>query len=715
MHQQKGHRINNNYFIKSFIILSFALLFFNFNTLQGQIITVNANSAVSIVSGGVLGAGEMSNASGTIQNDGAMATSGDFINGGTSQGNGTYNVGGNFTNNNIFTPGSSTVNMNGSATQTIGGSSAATFNILTISNTAATVTAGFNITTDILNNVIGGTLDMAGFTLTGNTINNSNSTIRFNGATNGLAISSGTIEYYGSGQTVANGTYDNLTINQSSGNATLNGTTTASGNLNISNGSLTVTPTVALTVGGTTTLGNAQCLIIQSNASNEGSFIDNGISGSGTADIQRYVKNSYSGSTIRWEYISSPIATASSSIFTSSLHNLWYADETQNAWDSITNTSSQNMTVMNGYSRKYVSTDPQTGTDAGNTTHDFIGTPNSGSYSINATRTESAPYTWHGWNLVGNPYPSAMDWDASSGWTKSNLENGVYFRTDGTYYSYVNGVGTGTASNIIPPMQSFWVRVDTQQTSGALACDNSVRVHSSQNIYRVRSSVYTNTLHVTATNNANGMADDTYIIFSPDATDGFDNQYDAYKMFAVDPGYPQVYTSIPGAGDISINTLSALVSSRTVPLGFNAEISGQFTFNFGLVSSFTNNGNNVYLKDLQTGAYQDLSSDSVYQFTSNVTSGLSRFLLYFNKSTSISDYTDNQVQIYSIGNEINIKSSSVLNGEVSVYDILGQVVASKHLSGLTSAVISFDAKSAVYIVKYTSGKQTISNRIFITR
>jgi hypothetical protein len=556
---------------------------------------------------------------------------------------------------------------------------------------------------------------MAGYTLTGSTINNSNSTIRFNGAANGLAISSGTIEYYGSGQSVANGTYDNLTINQSSGNATLNGTTTVSGNLNISNGSLTVTPAIALTVEGTTTLGSAKCLVIQSNASSEGSFIDNGIAGSGTADVQRYVQNSYSGSANRWEYVSSPIASASSTIFTSSLHNLWYADETQNAWDSITNASPQNMTVLKGYCRNYVSTDPQTGTDAGNTTHDFIGTPNSGSYSISATRTESAPYSWHGWNLVGNPYPSAMDWDASSGWTKTNIENGIYFRTDGTYYSYVNGVGTGTATQYIPPMQSFWIRVDTQQTSGTLSCDNSVRVHSSQNIYRVRSSIYTNTLHVTATNNTNGLTDDTYIMFSPDATDGFDNQYDAYKMFAVDPTYPQVYTDIPGAGDISINTLSALTGSRTVPLGFNAQITGQYTFNFGLVSSFTNNGNSVYLKDLNTGAYQDLSSDSVYQFSSNVTTGLSRFLLYFNKTSGIDDYSNNQVQIFSNGNEVNIKSSSVLNGDVFVYDVLGQVVASRHVSGSTSAVFSLDAKSAVYIVKYTSANQTISRRILINQ
>ena len=52
-------------------------------------------------------------------------------------------------------------------------------------------------------------------------------------------------------------------------------------------------------------------------------------------------------------------------------------------------------------------------------------------------------------NLVGNPYPSAIDWDASSGWTKTNIDNAIYFfkasGTDqygGTYSSYVNGVSS---------------------------------------------------------------------------------------------------------------------------------------------------------------------------------------------------------------------------------------------------------------------------------
>jgi hypothetical protein len=570
---------------------------------------------------------------------------------------------------------------------------------LTLSGSNTKTAAGNLTVGGTLNNSV--TLDMAANTLnvTGSIINTSG-IIKFSGVTNGLAIASGTIEYYGTGQIVTTGTYNNLTI---SGSGSLTGTGS------VVNSDLTINPSASFEINANADLtvigasSNTGTFNIRATASGMGSFIDNGIS-SVNANVERWV--STNGSTGRWEYVSSPISSASSSLFTSALHALYYADETINAWVSIPNASPQTLGVMRGYTRKYVLAEGD-----GNVAKTFTGLLNTGAISIPLTRTETAPGGQHGWNLVGNPYPSTMDWNASSGWTKSNIDNAIYFRTNGNYGSYINGVGTNGGTQYIPPMQAFWVRVSVGQTTGSLACNNSVRIHNSHNIYK---NTLDNTLLITVANDTNVLTDQTYVRFDPGATDTFDSQYDAYKMFAADVNYPQVYTN-NGTDDISINTLSELTGVRDVPLGFKSSVSGQFTITADMVSSFTNNGNTVYLEDMQTSTIQDLSIDSIYAFTSGVTTGLSRFILHFNhiNTTSITEHTNSPIQIYGYNNEVHIKSLNILEGDVAIYDILGQLVATKHLSGINSEVIRLEPKTAVYIVRFTNFGQTITKKIFI--
>ncbi|HPS16684.1 MAG TPA: DNRLRE domain-containing protein [Bacteroidales bacterium] len=464
-----------------------------------------------------------------------------------------------------------------------------------------------------------------------------------------------------------------------------------------------------LTINSGKTLNAGGNFTIKSNSSSEGSFIDNGtLSVSGTISVERYVS---SNSSSHWEYISSPIPSASSDLFTSSsptIRNLYYSNESTNSWSNYSTTSTGNLEVMRGYARKYVN--GETGSDDVIT---FTGTSlNTGSLSISNLTGTTISSVFNGWNLVGNPYPSAIDWDASSGWSKSDFYNSYYVRTNGTYSSYAYDLGTHDATRYIPPMQAFWVRALSEGTF-TLTCNNDVRVHSNQNIYKPAST--DNTLHLSITNNTNGFDDDTYIRFKPEATENFDSQYDAYKMFADDINYPQIYTHADN-DDYSINNLSNINGERNIPIGFKISVSGQFTITADLVSSFTDNGNTVFLEDTQENILQDLSVNNSYTFNSDATSGLSRFIIHFNPSiTNITENTDEKVCIYSYQNEIHVKATEMLDGEISIYNMLGQIVSIKKLSGNNSAVISLDKECAVYTVKYTSDKKSITRRIIINR
>ncbi len=128
-----------------------------------------------------------------------------------------------------------TVSYVAGVTQTV--SSTPSYQNLTLSGAGQKNANGIiNVAQNLTNSSV---FDMAGFSLnvTGTTSNTG--TIRFSGS-NGLAINSGTIEYYGASQTVASGTYNNLKINQSSGEAVLANTTTVNGVLTLTAGNLNI-------------------------------------------------------------------------------------------------------------------------------------------------------------------------------------------------------------------------------------------------------------------------------------------------------------------------------------------------------------------------------------------------------------------------------------------------------------------------------------------
>lgn len=106
--------------------------------LRAQVIS-NNGAVVTISSGLVVSAGSLENSSGTVTDNGTLTLSGSATNAGTLDGNGAWNVGGNWANNGTFTPGTSTVKMNGGAAQTIGGSVACVFYNLDIANTSGGV------------------------------------------------------------------------------------------------------------------------------------------------------------------------------------------------------------------------------------------------------------------------------------------------------------------------------------------------------------------------------------------------------------------------------------------------------------------------------------------------------------------------------------------------------------------------------------------------
>lgn len=445
---------------------------------------------------------------------------------------------------------------------------------------------------------------------------------------------------------------------------------------------------------------NNGVLLVESNSYQTGSFIDNGnISGTGTMKIERYIpKNG-------WHYVSVPVSNCSSNVFWGAA--VYAYDEPSGNWDAIK--ANETLNPNKGYDIFY---------QENNSYITFSGTFNTGE-TTNSNLTSQND----GWNFIGNPYPSYIDWSASSGLEKTNIENAIYIwdAAKNTFISFIDGVGSHTdVTSKIAPTQGFWVKTKSGKT-GSLAMNNGIRVTSSSDIFRSE----TNFDVLNLTIETNGKMDQTSIAFKNYAIDEFSDEEDAHKMFSSQPDIPQIYTTTTDNYDLSINSITTFEGEKTIPLNVKANVSGQSSL---YISDFSKYGQNmeIYIEDLKDGNIHNLKTGA-YKFNIEVNDNESRFLIHFFKPISVTTPntitdTDNQIdenpeiKIFANSNSVYIDTKSVQGStKVNIYNIYGQMVYSNNNMPKGSNKINLNVASGYYIVRLESPIGTINQKVMIKR
>lgn len=452
----------------------------------------------------------------------------------------------------------------------------------------------------------------------------------------------------------------------------------------------------------------------------------------GSVNMQRFIDPAFG-----YKYLSSPfnasvVGNLSDYIdLTASFPAFYKYDENRtdsqnrdaSGWDAYT-TATAPLNVMEGYAANF-----------GNVSAPLIiqlgGTVNNGAYQKNLVN-HNRKFT-KGFHLVGNPYPSPIDWNAPGGWTKNNIDDALYFfmtdNTDqysGTYSSYVNGVSSadGGSSNIIPSMQGFFVHVSEPATgiypsTGTLGMTNEVRVNDFNQQFIKASENNKELIRISAGYIGEKNRDATVIYFQNTASASFEKDIDALKLLNTNKKVPNLYSISPEGKKLSINALPT-VNGKTadrIPLGLISENEGRMSISLQKVENLPESFN-IYLIDEEKQVYVNLREQD-YEFSAGKMEYSSRFYLSFSPVTfpGNEELFNAPFSLMNATQDISIRMNleDQERGLLRISTINGQLIELLEVMGKENISIQGIKSNGVYLVTYISGDKQFSRKVLVKK
>lgn len=368
----------------------------------------------------------------------------------------------------------------------------------------------------------------------------------------------------------------------------------------------------------------------------------------------------------------------------------------------------------------------------------FTGADYSGTNGISITKNDD------NWNLIGNPYPSAISavdfltlntniegsvrvW--THGTLPSNAATSPFYNTYAYNYSisdYIvyNATGPSTQNGFdgyIGAGQSFFVLMnDGPAATETVTFQNALRNKGHRNDQFFRNANLQNT-----TNNierhriwidlvsATGTVNRALVGYVEGATQGKDRLYDAYS----DRKGTQDFYSVVNNEPLVIQGRALPFSADDlVPMGVKLPTNGTYTIALATVDGlFSNNAQTIYLEDKVLNVIHNLSS-SPYQFTASQGVINNRFVLrYTDAALNNHDFesAENSITVSTLNNDIKVNSSLENIKELTVYNILGQVLANKKNVNANQAVVNSIVRSnqALVVKVVSENGQTVTKKI----
>ncbi|HQV36964.1 MAG TPA: T9SS sorting signal type C domain-containing protein, partial [Flavobacterium sp.] len=453
------------------------------------------------------------------------------------------------------------------------------------------------------------------------------------------------------------------------------------------------------------------------------SLIQNSTSNTANSGSVRYVRNSSPIIQYDYTYWSSPVDNQIIKNFSPNTNNArFYTFNSAPgvyAWAVVPSVTTHVMAAAKGYiirAPNNIST-----TVAAAWPGQFYGRPRNGSYSANVFDNGLVAGVEQNRNLLGNPYPSAIDadqlWSENSGvltgnfyfWTHNTPSNGqVYLAND--YASYNASGGTGTAAvalgvnnnaptGFIASGQGFFAEAST---NGTVTFNNTIRVAGNNGLFfrNANQSIEKHRVWLNVINNQ-GAFKQTLVGYIEGATNDRDSRFDGEF---VEAGNTVALYSLLNQDKLTIQGRALpFADTDEVPLGFKTTVAGTFEIQLADFDGLFAQGQAIYLEDKVLNVIHDLR-ESNYSFTTAVGTFEERFELQFQNGTlGVPTFNEEGVVVYKNNQTIFINSGVTMMKEVKIFDIRGRLVAEKNNINATDVNFShLNTAQQVLLVQITT-------------
>jgi hypothetical protein len=331
------------------------------------------------------------------------------------------------------------------------------------------------------------------------------------------------------------------------------------------------------------------------------------------------------------------------------------------------------------------------------------------------------------WNLIGNPYPSYLNFESFFTANKDQFNSETAYQA---IYGYNGGASNEwtvwnlatmadpAITGFIAPGQAFFVKAKT--TGGTVTFTPAMQTTGNADDFIVGKQTNLSVALCKLRLSSGTKSASTAIYFIEGTTRGLDLGYDA-ATYAESSTDFSIFSNLVADNTGSAMAIQSLdyadFNDVVVPLGIHAKL-GALTIGLDALSTTLPADIQVYLEDRETSTFTLLTTND-YTFTpASDLKGAGRFFLrYSAKSlateTSILDY----VQIYSTDSsrEIIIKGALNMNATADLYDAQGRLVlrqALKHARNTNTIDVS-RLSAGVYLIKVVNDHQIKAQKLFI--